>query len=410
MTVAPARRQLVEGQGLPRGMVTLFAVAAGLAVANIYYAQPLLTSIAAEFHTGSGTAALIVTATTVGYAIGLATVVPLGDVVSRRRLVVTLLVLVAIGQAGCAVMPSIGLLVVASFAVAVCAVVAPLLVSFAAALANPGERGRATGTVMSGVLLGLLLARTGGGVVAQWGGGWRTVYAVAAVVMLALAVVLHRALPDVAVASKLRYLSLLRSAVVIVREEPLLRLRCAYGFLSFAGFSAFWVSSAFLLAGAPYGYGSALIGTFGLVGAVGAYAAKAIGPVSDRGRDNLVTGVLLSVILLAWGALALNGGHWLIALLVGVVLLDLGVQGVQVMNLGVVYRLRPEARNRITMAYTSTYFLGGVAGSAASGAAYAAAGWPAVCAVGGGFALLALLLLVAESTVRRLRVAGQRNP
>ncbi|RLK55084.1 putative MFS family arabinose efflux permease [Actinokineospora cianjurensis] len=374
------------------GMVRLFAVAAGLAVANIYYAQPLLTAIAAEFGVGSGTASALVTVTTAGYAVGLGLVVPLADILDRRRLVAAMLAAVALIQAAAAVAPSMGLLTAVSAVLAPCAVVAPIMVAFAATLAEPARRGQVTGSVMSGVLVGVLLARTGGGLVADLAGSWRAVYAVAAVLMAVLAAVLWRVLPDVRVADRLGYGALLRSVVTIVREEPVLRLRCAYGFLSFAGFSAFWATTAFLLAGEPYHFGPGVIGAFGLLGAVGAVAARVTGRFVDRGRGDVVTGALLGAVLLSWGLMALGGGRWIVPLVLGVVALDLGVQGVQVANLTAVYQLRPEARSRITMAYTGTYFLGGAVGAGASGAAYAAAGWLAVCGVGGLLATAALVL------------------
>ncbi|TCO62288.1 MFS transporter [Actinocrispum wychmicini] len=385
------------------GMVTLFAFAAGLAVANIYYAQPLLSAIATEFRIGSGTATLIVTLTTIGYTAGLALLVPLGDMVSRRRLLVGLLLVVGVAQAVSAVVPSFAFLAVLSVPLAVCAVGAPILVSFAATLASTSDRGQVTGRVMTGVLLGVLLARTGGGLIAQVTGTWRSVYGVAAVLMVGLAVVLYRVLPEVAPIERIRYPALLRSVFAVVREEPALRLRCSYGFLCFASFSAFWTTLAFLLAQPPYSYGEGVIGLFGLAGAVGALAARPAGRLVDRNRERLTSGLLLGGIVLSWGVVAVQNGHSLAALLVGVLVLDLGVQGMQVTNLAVIYRTRPEARSRITMAYMTTYFLGGVAGSAAAGAAYPVAGWLGVCAVGGGLAVLALLIWGVEQVVQRGR-------
>ncbi|MEV4144916.1 MFS transporter [Amycolatopsis sp. NPDC049691] len=386
----PARATLLPGAGMPKAMGTLFAVAAGLAVANIYYVQPLLTAIAAEFHRGSGAASLIVTVTTAGYAAGLLLVVPLADITDRRKLIVALLSVVAVLQAVSAAAPSIETLTVVSAVVAGSAVVAPIMVAFAATLAAPAERGGVTGRVMSGVLVGVLLARTGGGLVAQWAGSWRAVYAAAAVLMVVLAVLLHRKLPTVPVGDRLGYGKLLRSVVAIVREEPLLRLRCLYGFLSFAGFSAFWATTAFLLAGPPYRYGEGVIGLFGLLGAVGAVAARVTGRFVDRGWERWSTGALMLAVLVSWGLMAIDGGGALVPLIIGVVVLDLGVQGVQVANLSAIYALRPEARSRITMAYTGTYFLGGAVGSGVAGAAYAGGGWLAVCLAGGVFAVLAL--------------------
>jgi predicted MFS family arabinose efflux permease len=387
---------------MPKAMVTLFAVAAGLAVANIYYVQPLLTAIAAEFHRGSGAASLIVTVTTAGYAAGLVFVVPLADIADRRKLIVVLLSVVAVLQGVSAAAPSIAAVTVVSALVAASAVVAPIMVAFAATLAAPAERGGVTGRVMSGVLVGVLLARTGGGLVAQWAGSWRAVYAAAAVLMVVLAVLLHRKLPTVPVGDRLGYGRLLRSVVAIVREEPLLRLRCLYGFLSFAGFSAFWATTAFLLAGPPYHYGEGVIGLFGLLGAVGAIAARVTGRFVDRGWERFSTAGLMLAVLVSWGLMAIDGGGALVPLMAGVILLDLGVQGVQVANLSTIYALRPEARSRITMAYTGTYFLGGAVGSGVAGAAYAAGGWLAVCAAGAGFASLALAVC-ASAASRRAR-------
>jgi predicted MFS family arabinose efflux permease len=405
----PARATLLPGAGMPKAMVTLFAVAAGLAVANIYYVQPLLTAIAAEFRRGSGAASLIVTVTTAGYAAGLVFVVPLADIVDRRKLIVTLLSIVAVIQAASAAAPSIEVLTVVSGLVAASAVVAPIMVAFAATLAVPAERGGVTGRVMSGVLVGVLLARTDAGLVAQWVGSWRAVYAAAAVLMVVLAVLLHRKLPTAPAGERLGYGGLLRSVVSIVREEPLLRLRCLYGFLSFAGFSAFWATTAFLLAGPPYHYGEAVIGLFGLLGAVGAYAARVTGKFVDRGREQWSTGALMLAVLIAWGLMAIDSGGALVPLMAGVIALDLGVQGVQVANLSTIYALRPEARSRITMAYTGTYFLGGAVGSAIAGAAYSAGGWLAVCGVGGVFALLALAAWSLHTWVRLLREPSSRR-
>lgn len=379
-------------------MVWLLAVAAGVGVANIYFSQPLLTSIADTFGTGTGETSAIVTATSIGYALGLLFVVPLGDVLSRRRLVVSLLGLVAAGQALSAFAPGFWTLVALSALVSSCAVVAPLLVSHAASLSSPQERGRVTGSVVSGVLMGLLLARVGGGFLADLLGGWRPVYVVVAVMMVVQAVILWRVIPaETGTTTSLSYGALLRSVGAILAEEPVLRLRCLYGFFSFAGFSAFWTSAAFLLAGSPYHYSESVIGLFGLVGAVGAYSARVSGLLVDRGKERLATVLLFGTILLGWGLMVIDSGRSLLPLLIGVAVLDLGVQGMQVTNLSVIYRRRPDARNRITTAYTTTYFAGGVLGSAASGVAFSLGSWSAVCAVGALLVLVPLVLWVRET-------------
>jgi predicted MFS family arabinose efflux permease len=391
--------------GLSGGMVTLFAVAAGLGVANIYYSQPLLAAIARTFRTDSATASIVAVAGTLCYAVGLGLIVPLGDIKDRRKLVVILVLAVAAGQAVSAVAPTISVLVIVAGAMSLTAVVAPLLVAFAASLASPQARGSITGQVMSGVLMGVLLARIGGGLLAQWSGSWRVVYGTAAVLMLVLAVVLWRKLPQVAPAAHLPYRQLIGSVVTIVRQEPVLRLRCLYGFITFAGFNILWTSVAFLLSRPPYSYGEAVIGLVGVAGVVGAMAARFAGPLVDRGKDHAATGILLTIILASWVLLGLAGGRWLVALLLGVALLDVGVQGMQVVNLGVNFRLRPEARSRITTAYMVTYFSGAAAGSAASAGAYAAGGWGTVSLVGAALAALTLLLWGREAA-GRLRAGG----
>lgn len=399
-TTRPTAAPLAADAGISSGLATLLATTAGFSAANIYYAQPLLTAIARTFGVGPGAASLVVTIGTVGYAVGIALLVPLGDVVNRRRLAISLLVLVGVFQAVSAVSPSIGVLVPAAGVVALGAVVSPLMVAFGATLASADQRGVVTGKIMSGVLIGVLLARTGGGLVAQWL-GWRAVYAVAAVLVLVLAVVLHRVLPTIPVAERVRYPALLASTARLLKDEPQLRLRSAYAFLSLAGFNAFWTSLAFLLAEPPYSFSEGVIGMFGVVGAVGAVAARVAGKLVDRGKEHLTTALLLLGILLSWGLFGVEGGGLLVLLLIGVVIIDFGVQGMQVANLGVIYRLRPEARSRLTTAYLTVYFIGGVVGSAASGAAYAAFGWGGVCVVGVVIAASALLLFMVEQLARR---------
>ena len=400
-TTSPApkdRPALAPDAGLSRRMTTLFAVAAGLAVANTYYAQPLLTSIAKAFGVGSGTASMIATLGQVGYTVGLALLVPLADVVDRRRLVVALLVVTAGALAVSAAAPDFAVLAVASAVLSLTAVAGPVLVPYAATLASPRQRGAVTGSVMSGVLMGVLLSRTVGGLIAQFA-GWRAVYGVAAVLTLGLAALLSRVLPSLAPSAHLRYGALLRSVLTLLREEPSLRLRAAYGFLGFGAFSVLWTSIAFQLARPPYSFGEAAIGTLGLAGAAGAVAARVTGKATDRGLDRRVTGAMFATMLAGWALLAAHGGHWLVTLVLGVVVLDLGVQGAHVTNLAVAYRLRPEARSRITTAYMTSVFLGGVAGSAASGAAFAGGGWSAVAATGAAFSGAAFLFW-ALSTVK----------
>ncbi len=374
---------------LSPALVRLLAVACGAAVANLYYAQPLLDTIARAFGVSSGTAGLIVTASQIGYAVGLVLVVPLGDLVHRRKLVCRLLLLTALGLAVTAAAPSIAVLALGLALVGTTSVVAQVLVPLASELAPEDDRGRVVGVVMSGLLIGILLARTVSGLIAAVG-GWRSVYAVGAALMLALTVALWRALPDTAPPSTLPYRRLLGSIGLLVRDRSVLRRRMGYGAMGMASFSALWTTLTFLLVSEPYGYSDAVVGLFGLAGLVGAGSARFAGRLADDGREHAATGLFLMIVLVGWGALAF-GGSSLVAVLVGIVLLDLGVQGQHILNQSTIYAAAPEARSRVTTAYMGHNFLWGAAGSAAGALAFAAGGWDGVCALGGLFSAAALL-------------------
>ena len=377
--------------GLSSRLVVLLAVACGATVANLYYAQPLLDTIAHALNVSSGAAGLLVTATQAGYVAGLILIVPLGDRLQRCRLVSRLLVIDAAALAGATAAPSLGVLAAALAVVGVSSVAAQILVPFASSLAAEEERGRVVGRVMSGLLLGILLARTVAGVVAQLG-GWRLIYGLAAGAMLILAYVLRRTLPDAAPPEGgLSYGELLRSVGALIREEPTLRLRMTFGFLSMASFSGLWTSIAFLLSGPEYGYSEAVIGVFSLAGLAGAAMASFAGRVADAGHQLAGTRLAAAGVLAGWGLLAL-GAHSLAALVAGIVLLDLGVQATQILNQSVIFRLRPEARSRLNTAYMTCYFAGAVSGSAGASYAWERGGWGAVSAAGAIAAALGLAL------------------
>ncbi|MFC4454421.1 MFS transporter [Deinococcus sonorensis] len=372
-------------------LVGVMATAVGVIVASLYYAQPLLAVLAPAFHASGRQLGLVVTLTQLGYALGLLLIVPLGDVLDRRRLVLGLLAASVLALLGVALARSLGVFMLLSVLVGLSAVSAQVLVPFAATLATPERRGRVVGTVMSGLLLGILLARTASGLIAEVA-GWRSVYLLAALAVAALGLVLARALPPDRRPRGPRYPQLMASVLQMTRE-PLLRWRSLYGALVFAAFSVFWASLAFLLAGAPYHYSEGTIGLFGLLGAAGALAASLAGRMADRGgarRSTLAFGLL---ILLAFG-LMLRGTS-LPLLVLGILALDFGVQGLHVTNQSEVYRLPGEARSRITTVYLTSYFLGGVVGSGLAAVLYTAGGWTAVMRAGmtlGGLIVLVWLL------------------
>ena len=377
--------------------VALMAVATGLTVASLYYAQPLLDDIRVDLKLSVPGAGLIVTASQLGYALGLLLLVPLGDLCERRGLVVFLTLGSGVALAGMAVAPSADLLFIAIAVVGALSASAQVVVAFAATLAAPAERGRVVGTVMSGLLLGILLARTASGYVGQVG-GWRLVFWLAALVMFLLALVLRASLPRYRGGTGLGYRSLLLSIPAVLREEPVLRLRALYGAVSFAGFSILWTPLALLLAGPPFGYSTGTIGMFGLAGVAGAMAASVAGRMADRGWQRRMTGAAGALMTLSWLPIWL-GGRSASMLAIGVILLDLAAQGLHITNQSEIYRLRPEARSRITSAYMTIFFLGGVGGSACSSLVFAHAGWAGVCLLGAADGVLAVILWLCSSRV-----------
>ena len=376
------------------GLVALFAVACGVSAANLYYAQPLLPQIARDLHAGSGQTALVVTAAQIGYGIGLALLVPLGDILVRRRLVPGILVVAAAALCGASVAPNITVLIAVATVAGVCSVAAQILVPFAASLAPDDQRGRVVGTVMSGLLLGILLARTFSGLIAE-AAGWRTVYVVAGALVLVLAGLLHRRLPAEHPRPRIVYSELLASVIHLMRTEPVLRLRSAIGGLSFATFNVIWTSLAFLLVGSPYHESEAVIGLFGLLGAAGALGASFSGRLADRGLEPWVSGGSLVLTAGAIGLLALGADH-LWALITGIVIGDLGIQAVHIQNQQLIFGIDPAARSRLNTGYMVTYFVGGAIGSATTGLAWAAGGWSAVIVLGVGYSGAALLLWVVS--------------
>lgn len=389
-TTTPAETETEDAPAAPlsRTLVVLMAVAVGASVANLYYVQPLLNVIGTAFGVSSTTAGLLVTCAQAGYLVGLALLVPLGDLVERRRLITRVLVAASVALAACAAAPGFAVFAAALVAAGVTSVVAQILVPLASTLAAPHERGQVVGQVMSGLLIGILSARILSGLLAELG-GFRLIFAIAAAAMLTLSLLLHRMLPRVPPTSQLSYPQALSSVIDLVKEEPVLRQRMALGVFQMAGFTALWTTVVLLLGGPPYRYGEAVIGLFGLAGVAGAMIAPVAGRVTDRGHGRAGMTAALTAILASWGLLA-AGGSSVVALIAGIVLLDLGVQGAQITNQSTIYALRPAARSRLTTAYMVSLFTGGVAGSVLSVAVYGAGGWGAACELGAAFAAVAL--------------------
>lgn len=389
---------------MTRPLLLLMSVATGLAVAGNYFAQPLLDLIGRELGIGPSAAALVVTAAQGGYALGLILLVPLGDLMERRRLAVSLYAATAVFLLVSATAANGTVLLVSTALTALTSVGAQVVVPFAATLADPAERGRVVGTVMMGLMLGLLLARTASGALSELG-GWRTVYWAHAVLMVVMAVLLRVFLPRLGGgAGGLSYLGLLRSTVAMFAYEPLLRWRSGIAALSLASFSVLWTALTFLLARSPYGWTESAIGLFGLVGAAGALTATVAGRLADRGYVQIVSGAGTVLLLGSWLAIA-AGARSLLWLLVGVIVLDLAHQAVLNSSQNVLYALRPEARNRINSAFMTCLFIGGAVGSALTSVVWVYSGWAGVCLLGAILSAGTVALWAGERfTVNRFTV------
>lgn len=388
---------------MDRGLVLVMAIASGVVVANSYYAQPLVGTIARYFDASTTSVGLIVTASQVGYAVGLALLVPLGDLMERRRLLTAMLIGTCLCLLGMAFAPTWPVLACAATFVGLGSVVGQVLVPFAASLAGEDERGRVIGNVMTGLLLGILLSRVVAGLIAGVA-GWRAVFVVAAALMLVTCVLLRR-LPVREPEVRMSYGALLASVLRIVRDEPILRLRMCYGMLTYACFGVFWTSVGFMLATGIYHWSDSRIGLFTLFGVAGALAAKFAGVLADRGHARVQTGIFVALTALSFLLLWLGQAD--VALLaIGVALLDLGIQGTHITNQSVFYPLRPDARSRLNTAYMTSYFAAGSVGSVLSAVVYGAFGWGAVCLVGALFPTLGTAVWVWETVRSRRAVAG----
>ena len=388
----------VNQPGLSPRLVLLLAVAAAATVANLYYAQPLLPEMARSLGVNAREVGWVPVLTQVGYAVGLFFFIPLGDTVERRRLILLLVLASAAALLGAALAPRAGWLAAASLAVGFFSVVPHVAVPLAAHLAAPTQRGRVIGLIMSGILAGILLARTVSGLV---GGafGWRAVYGLAAACMVLLAIGLFRLLPPSPPERAVRYLDLLASLWPLVRDEAELRRPSLIGAMVFGGFSVFWTTLAFFLETPPYHWGAEGAGLFGLIGLCGAFAAPAVGRLADRRGARFATGLSLVVALSSYAVFALLGRH-LAALVAGVVLLDVGIQSAHVSNLVRIHAIDSAARSRRNTIYMVAYFVGGALGTWIGVRAWAHFGWAGTCAAGAGFLLLALLFWALPTSAR----------
>ena len=390
ITISKPSHSKATNGNLPGWIILIFAVTGGISVANIYYAQPLLYLMAADFAIDPATIGFVVTLTHVGYATGLLFVVPLGDMIDRRTLILCQTMLSAVALVVVATAQGIVTLFAGMIAVGLLAVVVQVLVAFTATLAAPKQQGRAVGLVTSGVVIGILAARFVAGLLADLG-GWRMVYALSAMLMVVMAGLLFRVLPRHAPVTRTEsYSAILKSMPVLFMRQRVLRERGILALLIFASFSTLWTAMVLPLSAPPFALSHTGIGLFGLVGLAGALAASGAGRLADRGLARQTTGVSLAVLSLSWFAIGFLP-HSLLAFVLGVVLLDFAVQAVHVTNQSLIFAARPEARSRLVGGYMVFYSAGSAVGAISSTTIYAGFGWTGVSILGAMFSMTALL-------------------
>ncbi|KES16972.1 Arabinose efflux permease [Gilliamella apicola SCGC AB-598-I20] len=378
-----------QAQSLSAWLVFLMAFAIGITVASNYYAQPLLHSITDDLHIAVKHAGFIIMAAQFSYAIGLLFITPLGDKMERKRLILTLMILSTCGLLISATSQSLWMLMLGTAMTGLFSTVAQVLIPFAATLSNPEHRGKIVGTLMSGMLLGILLGRAFAGLVSSMT-DWHYVYWIAASIMTIVTLLLYISLPSYKNTININYFQLLFSIGSLYQQETVLRIRSLLAIISFALFSLLWTPLAFVLSNTPYHYSDFIIGLFGLAGAAGALGSPIVGRLSDKGKGFLATTIGLILLLASWLPLSL-AEYSLLALILGVILLDFAVQVTHVSNMNAIYQIRPEARSRMNTGYMVSYFIGGMLGSIASTYLYSNYGWLAIIITGTVLGSLGLL-------------------
>jgi len=380
------------------GLIILLATACGIIVANLYYAQPLIGVISNEIGLSNSSAGLIVTLTQIGYVVGLLFLVPLGDIVENKKLILILLFLSAFALISMVFVKSATLLLIASFFIGLGSVAAQVLVPLVSYLSSENARGRVVGNVMSGLLLGIMLARPISSLVADmW--GWNAIFALSATVITVLAFVLSKVLPTRKPKAKTNYTTLLNSMWQLLRTTPILRRRAIYHACVFGAFSLFWTTVPLLLSSPAFHFSQTAIALYALVGITGAIAAPIGGRLADRGWTRPATGIALTVAIISL-LLPLffqsSSPFGIAVLVIAAILLDMGVSANLVLSQRLIFSLSPEIRSRLNGLFMAIFFLGGAVGSFIGGWAYALGGWNLTLWIGIAFPTIALLYFARE--------------
>lgn len=392
-----SKKQAIE-QNMPTWLTILLATACGIIVANLYYAQPLVGLISSSIGLSASSAGLIVTLTQIGYVVGLLFIVPLGDIVENRKLVVISILLTAVALTAAAVAKQAILFFTASLFIGLGSVATQVLVPFASYLTSESTRGRVVGNVMSGLLLGIMLSRPLSSLVADFF-SWHTIFGLSAAALVVLAIVLSTVLPARRPTARTQYGALLGSMWHLLRTTPILRRRAAYHACVFATFSLFWTTVPLLLSSPVFHFSQKAIALYALVGVAGAIAAPVAGRLADRGWTRPGTGIALGTVIVSVLLplmIQTSSSVGVAVLVVSAILLDAGVSANLVLSQREIFSLGPEIRSRLNGLFMAIFFFGGAVGSAIGGWAYASGGWSVALWIGIAFPIIALLYFATE--------------
>ncbi|HWV65001.1 MAG TPA: MFS transporter [Chitinophaga sp.] len=386
---------------LSRWNIMIMALCTGLIVANIYYSQPLLVLMSEEFKVSESNAGQVTFFTQVGYALGLLFCVPLGDKLERKRQIVIMTLAAVVALVAAAKSVNITMLKVTGLMIGFTSVVPQLILPLAANLSDPASRGKVIGTIMSGLLVGILLSRTLSGVVGHHF-GWRAMFWIAAAISALLAVIMITSFPSSKPNFQGSYGHLMKSLLTLVKEQPVLREASAINACCFAMFGMFWTTVVFLLSDAPFKYTSEQIGLMGLAAAAGALGAPLVGRIADKKNPRIAIGYGIIFLLFGYFLFYIFKTN-IIGIIIGIIAIDLGLQGIHVSNQTRIYTLLPEARNRLNTVFMTTSFIGTSLGSGIGLWVWSFAQWNGVCVA--GIALILIALIIYLSTYKKAKPA-----
>lgn len=386
------KQPLKENEGLPASILWTLAIVAGISVANLYYNQPLLNMIRHELGVSEFKTNLIAMVTQIGYAIGLLFIVPLGDLYQRKKIILTNFILLIFSLLTIALAKDINLILIASFVTGVCSMIPQIFIPIASQFSRPENKGRNVGIVISGLLTGILASRVVSGFIGELF-GWREMYFIAAGMMLVCAIIVLKVLPDIQPNFKGKYSDLMKSLLTLLKEFPQLGIYSVRAALNFGSFLAMWSCLAFKMGQAPFFANSNVIGLLGLCGIAGALTASFVGKYVKRVGVRRFNFIGCGLILLAW-LLLFTGENIYIGIIAGIIIIDIGMQCIQLSNQTSVFYLCPQASNRINTIFMTTYFIGGSLGTFLAGTFWHWYGWHGVILIGAILTGTSLLITI----------------